>query len=180
MLNEELLMCLIYFNYIVSSGPSVDFARIREVITIQLWNEKVTIKIRNKAQITQLLENEKRRKDFLETCRKFELDFIDKLKLLTFHPDSQNSDHSRSRQLDNLLHGKGVRTLMHFYLLWIILRGIPIEIIFHFRPAVKNKINKIFELLMDTDTVEEIERAIVDAWHTLNKNKAALPAHSGA
>lgn len=174
MLNEELLMYLIYFN-LVSNGPTIEFSRIKEAITILLWNGKVSLKIKNKAYITKLFEIEKRRKDFLEACQKFEHDFVAKLKVLTYHPDSQNSDQSRSRQLDSLLHGRGTRTFMNFCLLWIILRGIPVEIIYHFRPAVKNKINKIFALLGDVDTVEEMEKSIVDAWQSLNKNKV-LPA----
>jgi hypothetical protein len=85
-----------------------------------------------------------------------------------YHPDSINSDQARGRQLDNLLHTSGsLRTLISFYVLWVILRGIPIQTITNSRPAVKNKINKVFDILATAGSSEELEKSITNAWTDL-------------
>jgi hypothetical protein len=87
------------------------------------------------------------------------------------------SDQTRARQLDNLLHTSGsLRTLISFYVLWVILKGIPIQTITNSRPAVKNKLNKAFDILATSDSSEEFENAIMNAWMDLRAG--ILPVRS--
>lgn len=173
MMNEELAMQLICCTYVTSKLP-LSLSSIKEVIKFHTHTDKIGLHTKSKFLITQLLENEKRRQEFLEAIREFELDFLSKLKVLTYHPDSSNSDQARGRQLDNLLHTKGAsRTLISFYVLWVILKGIPIQTITNSRPAVKNKINKIFDIFATSDSIEEFEASITNAWNDLKT--AVLP-----
>ena len=146
------------------------------MIKFNLINGKISLQTKSKSQITQLLENEKRRQDFVTAIREFESDVLAKLKVLTYHPDSSNNDLARGRQLDNLLHIKGSsRTLMSFYVLWIIIRGINIQSMPYSRPAVKNKINKIFDIFDNSDSLLAFETAIQNAWAELKNSAYALP-----
>jgi hypothetical protein len=77
------------------------------------------------------------------------------------------------------LHTKGAsRTLISFYVLWIILKGIPIQTITNARPAVKNKINKVFDIFSTSDSIEEFEAGITNAWTDLKS--PVLPMRSSA
>jgi hypothetical protein len=58
---------------------------------------------------------------------------------------------------------------MHFYLLWVLTKGISIQSISSNRPAVKNRIHKAYELFDTSASVAELESFIVDAWATVKK-----------
>ncbi|HEX9512935.1 MAG TPA: DUF262 domain-containing protein [Puia sp.] len=170
MVNEELLMQLIYFDCI-NHGSSDNLSSVKEVLTIYVWNGKMNIKIKNKSHVTRVLENESRRQDFIEACRRFEMDFVAKLQVLTYLPDGTNSDIARGRQLDSIMHAKGTRTAMNIYLIWAVLKGVSINTVANFKPEVKNKINEVFEVFWDADTIEELETALTAAWSIIRKNK---------
>ena len=171
MLDEELIMHFIYLQYIIPKSIS-DLNEIKDVLTFQLWNEQVAIRFNSKSNITRALENETRRQDFVEACKAFEIDFLSKLKILTHHPDGSNSDLSRGRQLDKILHTSGTRTLMKFYLLWVILKGVSIETVYNSRTEVREFIDHIFEVFEDAKTIEEVTSAIINIWPTLGKYRA--------
>lgn len=170
MLNEELVMQLIYFICMTKGLPS-SLTAAKEVLSINLWKGKINIKLKNKPQITRLLENERRRQEFHEACARFEPEFLEKLKILTYRQDSNNFDVSRGRQLDTILHTKGVRTFMHFYLLWIILREIPVQTIYNLQSEVRSEISKVFEVMEEAESTEEFESCINEAWKRINKHK---------
>ena len=171
MLNEELIMHVIYLQYMIPKSIS-DLNEIKHVLTFQLWNEQITIRFNSKSNITRVLENETRRHDFVEACKAFEKDFLSKLKILTHHSDGSNSDLSWGRQLDNILHAPVTRTLMKFYLLWVILKGISIETTYNFRTEVREFIDHIFDIFEDAKTIEEVTSAITNIWPTLGKHRA--------
>jgi hypothetical protein len=171
MLNEELIIHFIYLQYMIPN-PISDLHEIKDVLTFQLWNEQVTVKFNGKSNITRALENEARRPDFVEACGAFEFDFLAKLKVLTHHPDGSNSDLSRGRQLDNILHTIGTRTLMKFYLLWIILKGISIETVSNFRTEVREFIDNIFTTFEEAKTIEEVTSSLITIWPTLGRYRA--------
>lgn len=178
MMNEELIVQLIYCTYATAKLP-LTLSSIKEVIRFKTFSEKISLQTKSKSLITQALENETCRKEFLQAIRDFEVDFVSKLKVLTYHPDSINSDQTRGRQLDNLLHTSGaLRTLISFHVLWVILRGIPIQTITNSRPAVKNKINKVFDILATSDSSEEFEKSITNAWTDLKAG--ILPIRSAS
>ena len=171
MLNEELIIHFIYLQYMIPKSIS-DLNEIKDVLGFQLWNEQITIRFNCKSNITRALENETRRQDFVEACGAFENDFLSKLKVLTHHPDGSNSDLSRGRQLDNILRASATRTLMKFYLLWIILKGISIETIYNSRTEVREFIGNIFEVFEEAKTIEEVTSFITNSWPTLGKYRA--------
>jgi hypothetical protein len=167
MLNEELVMQLIYCTCITAKLP-LNMTSLREVIKFYFHAEKIGLHMKSKSFITQLLENESQRQEFLAAIREFEMDFLSKLKVLTYHPDSNNFDLARARQLDNLLHTKGnCRTLISFYVLWVLLKGVSINTISNSRPAVKNKINKVFDIYATAHSLAEFEASITNAWADL-------------
>lgn len=171
MLNEELIMHFIYLQYMIPNSIS-GINEIKDVLNFQIWNEQVTVRFNSKSNITRTLENETRRQDFVEACVAFEYDFLSKLKVLTHHPDSSNSDLSRERQLDNIIHSLGTRTLMKFYLLWIILKGISIETVSNFRTEIKEFIDNVFTVFEEAKTIEEVTSFLTSTWPTLGKYRA--------
>lgn len=171
MLNEELITHFIYLQYLIPT-PISDINEIKDVLNFELRNEQILITFNSKSNITRTLENETRRQDFVEACGAFEFDFLAKVKVLTYHPDGSNSDLSRGRQLDNILHATETRTLQKFYLLWIILKGISIETVSNFRTEVREFIDNMFAVFEEAKTIEEVTSYLIGTWPSLGKYRA--------
>ncbi|HEY9258626.1 DUF262 domain-containing protein [Chitinophaga sp.] len=162
MLNEELVTCLGYLHYITKGAPDIE--DIKEIFEIRKHPTTIILTLKNKSCITQILENPTFKAEFLLALNDFEMDFIEKVKLLISSPTGKTKEFISNRRLDSILLTGTVRVSMGFYLLWVILKGIPIEFINENRSIVQHKINRIFSMLRTSDSVERLERAIVEAW----------------
>jgi len=173
MMNEELLMHLIYFEY-ATKDLSPNIGCIKEVLYIQFSSENISIQVKNKASITRVLENDLLQQEYLNVCKDFETNFLSKVKTLVCLKDSKNTDLSMARQLDSFLQTNqtsNMRTATQFWLFWAILKGIPIQTCFYHRDEVKKEMDKMFEVASDAVSVEEFERALAETWTRLKKYK---------
>lgn len=164
MLNEELVTCLCFLHY-MKGRPVPDFDSMKEVLSIHPSRSCITVKIKNKAYVTQVLQTSAFKEEFLQSLNSFETDFIEKVALLTSNPAGKTTEYFRSRQLDTILQTGRIRVAANFYVLWLVLKGIPIEYIKEARSTVRNKINKVFSALKTPQFMEKFESAIIEAWH---------------
>lgn len=164
MLNEELVTCLCYLHYMTRAIP--EMKNIKEILDIRKFPSIITLKIKNKSYLTHVLENPAFKAEFLLALNDFEMGFIEKVKLLIASSAGKSTEFISNRRLDSILQTGNVRVSMSFYLLWSILKGIPIEVIKENRSTVQRKINKVFSMLRTSDSAERIERAITESWVT--------------
>jgi hypothetical protein len=141
-----------------------DMKDIKEVLQISKLRSIVAIKLKNKAYITHILENPAFKAEFLLALNDFEVDFIAKAKLLLTNSSGKVTGFISNRRLDNILQTGNVRIAMSFYLLWAILKGIPIDYIKEARSTAQHKISQIFSMLRTSDSEERIEKAIIQTW----------------
>lgn len=62
---------------------------------------------------------------------------------------------------------------MNFYLLWVILKGIPVDYIRESKTAVLYRITKIFSALRSYDSAEKIEKVIKETWSSVQSGPNA-------
>lgn len=162
MLNEQLVTCLCFLHFMTKTAP--DMKNIREVLEIRKLKPTITLLFKKKLYLTHILESPTFKADFLQALNDFEMDFIEKVKLLIISSQGTKKEFISIRRLDALLQTGTIRLSMSFYLLWAILKGIPIEFIKESQPVVLRKINKVFSILRTVDSVERFEKAIIEAW----------------
>lgn len=173
MMNEELLMHLAYFEY-ATKDLSPNLECIKEVLSIQFSSENISIQVKNKANITRVIENDILQQEYLNVCKDFEINFISKVRTLVLLKDSKNTENSLGRQLDSFLRTNqtsNIRTATQFWLLWAILKGISTPTCYYHRDEVKKEMNKMFEVASDAVSVAEFERALTETWARLKKLK---------
>jgi hypothetical protein len=173
MSNEELFMYLVYLTSMAPQIPK-EMKDLKCIINFCLSEGKIKLSVKSKSNITNILENDKKRENFKMACEQLEKDFIAKIKVLTYSSEGNSSGLSRSRKLDKILRTHTMRTSMSFYLLWIFLKGIPIEIVANSKLMVEREISNLFQIFSDSDTTEELEKAINNAWVSLRKNNVVL------
>lgn len=173
MLNEELVTWLGYFHY-MSGGDSPAMEVLRKTVAIYKFRDYISIRIRNRAYLSHILENHAFKEEFLLSFREFELDFIEKVKLLVSSPTGKNGASVINNRLDKLLHIGAVRVFLNFSLLWLVLKGIPIEYVESQRSVVLKKINKIFLLLRTAESVQQLEDEIESAWALARKSRGNM------
>jgi hypothetical protein len=178
MSNEELFMYLVYLTSMAPQLPK-EVKDLSNVVNFRLSDDTIRLNVRSKSNITNILENDRKRENFKVACEQLEKDFIAKLKVLTHSPEGDLSSLSRPRKLDKILQTDIKRTSLSIYLLWIFLKGIPIETVANFKPIVEREIANLFQIFSDADTTEELEKAINDAWASLKKNKVIPVIKSG-
>lgn len=173
MMNEELLMHLIYFEYATMELTS-NVSCIKEVLSIKFSSENISIQVKNKASITRVIENDILQQEYLNFCKNFDTNFLSKVKTLVSFKDSKNTNLSMARQLDSFLHTNqtsNIRTATQFWLFWAVLKGIPTPTCFYHRDAVRKEMEKMFEVVSDAVSVDEFERALTETWTRLKKIK---------
>ncbi|MET6996731.1 DUF262 domain-containing protein [Chitinophaga defluvii] len=162
MFNQELVTRLCYLHFMTKATPNME--NIREILDIQKRKPTITLLLKKKTYLTHILENPIFKADFLLALNDFELGFIEKVKLLIVSSQGKKTEFFSPRRLDALLHTSSIRLAMSFYLLWAILKGIPIESIRESQSAILRRINKVFSILRTADSVERFEKAISEAW----------------
>ncbi|SEL07387.1 Protein of unknown function DUF262 [Chitinophaga rupis] len=164
MFNEGLVTCLCYLYYMKSTTvPDLD--SVKEVLAICSSRFCVSIRIRDKSYITNILQDPACKEEFLLALNGFETDFIEKVELLTSNPTGKTTEFFRNKQLDAMLQTGKVRSAGGFFLLWLVLKGIPMEHIKEARSVVRSKISKVFSTMRTTNSVEKFERTIMEAWN---------------
>jgi hypothetical protein len=93
MLNEELVMFLVYFEHATKHLPR-DVESVKEVLGIYLRDGFIQVQVKNKANVTRVFENELLRQGLLDTCKEFDTGLLSKLKTLVWHKDSKNTDET--------------------------------------------------------------------------------------
>ncbi|MCW3466671.1 DUF262 domain-containing protein [Chitinophaga nivalis] len=166
MLNEELVTCLCYLHFMLKESAGME--SLKNVLSLRRSPFSIVLKLKNKASVTQILEDFTSKAEFLLALNDFELDFVEKVKLLIASSNGKTTGAVSNRRLDTMLHTGTVRMSMNFYLLWVILKGIPIEFVKESRAAVQLKISKVFSMLKMSESVEKVEKAIQETWVPTN------------
>ncbi|WP_173003224.1 DUF262 domain-containing protein [Chitinophaga sp. SYP-B3965] len=165
MQNQEMITCLCYLNYMIPPDM-MEMKSIREVLKICKSRHHPVVKIggNGKGHIKLVLENRAFKSGLLLSFNSFETDFVRKLKILISSSTGKTTELSMSRRLDVILQTGNTRAAMNFYMLWLILKGIPIEFIKEEQSAVRSRISKIFAKVRTSSTPEELEGYIIDTW----------------
>ncbi|MBC9934132.1 DUF262 domain-containing protein [Chitinophaga qingshengii] len=171
MLNEELMTRLGYLHYITAGAPSIK--NITEILSINKRAAVTVIKFRRKANITRTLENRAFKAEFLLALIDFEAEFLEKTRLLLAKSNSKPGDQVSHRRLDEIFNNGNARVALNFYLLWAILKGIPLNHIRESKTAVLYRISKIFSALKSYESRERIEKAIKDTWLSVQEHSSA-------
>ncbi|NLR67363.1 DUF262 domain-containing protein [Chitinophaga varians] len=172
MLNEELITSLGYLHY-VNLGDA-NMKNIKDVLDIGKRGSAAIAKLKNKANITQLLESRAFKAEFLLSLNCFEAEFVEKVRLLIGKSNGKSSEVFSARRLDEIIHQtKSARISMNFYLLWVILKGIPVDYIRESKTAVLYRITKIFSALRSYDSAEKIEKVIKETWSSVQSGPNA-------
>ena len=168
MLNEELVVCLCYLNYMTNaSGLNID--SVKEMLDIYEYQNKVCVKIKNKAYVTQILEKPAFKAEFLLSLNTFEMEFVEKMKILITSHSGKMYGSSTNRRLDAILQTKNVRLAKSFYVVWLVLKELPLEYVKEERDFVLGRIERAFLLLRAPGLVEKFEGYIIDLWATARK-----------
>ena len=170
MVNEELLMFLVYMEYATKNLPR-NVESVKEVLGLYFRDGNIQIQLKNKANVTRVLENDLLRQDLLVACKEFETGLLSKIKTLVSPKESKNTDETMGRQLDNFLNARGTRKMVHFWILWIMLRGINTQTCYYNRDGVRAEIEQLVAITREAQSLEEFDRAIEGAWSRASKYK---------
>ncbi|WP_161964253.1 DUF262 domain-containing protein [Chitinophaga flava] len=165
MLNEELVTSLCYLHYMTTGEANL--RNIKEILEINKRQSAAIVKFKTKANITRVLENPAFKAELLLALNDFEAEFIEKMKLLISKPTGKSTESISSKRLDAILQTGSVRVSMSFYLLWVLLKGLPIEYLKEDPSTVQRRIMKVFSMLRTYESAEKIEAAIKETWSAL-------------
>lgn len=150
MLNEELYTLLVYIDYHKTSGKGKSVG----VLDIHLRNNSINARIKDKRDVTKLLQSASTDIESLQLFResiKHIEGFIKVLKLILLDKDIENSDMSNflgnelnaifdaGRELQVL-----VRRFQDFYMLWYILSDLNYQMAKFHREKIKQLLKEIF------------------------------------
>jgi hypothetical protein len=138
--------------------------RVKEVIDFYEYNSYIVIRIKNKGHISEILDSPDQKGEFLLSLNRFESDFIEKMICLTENPKGRTTANFRNKRIDTILQTKGMRTPMRFFVLWLVLRGTPIEQLKDSRLTILNKISKVFSTLRVSGASAQFEKVLVESW----------------
>ena len=164
--NESLITGLCYLDYVCKGIP--DISVVKEVLSISSFRSSITVKLKNKSYVTEVLQDTAFKDEFLLSLNSFESSFLEKLKTLTASPTGNTTESFRNKQLDSILQVQNARVAANFYVLWLILKGLPNEFIRKSRSIVRSRISKVFSVLRTGTSVEKFEAEIIDTWNIVD------------
>lgn len=163
MYDEELITCLIYFQYKINK-EEFSFESIKRFLAIYIVKGHLLLRIANKSDITRTLMSPKIATEFLCVCDDFEKHFLVKIKYLLMASATTNM----SNELDEMLHSKSegrTRTFFRFYILWIVVAGIPVKCFQHFDKQMKPDILSLFNRIGKIKRLEQFESQVEALWN---------------
>ena len=119
---------------------------------------KLNVRITNKNEITQDLDNTNHKQQLISSCNQLEKTFIQKLKILI--SDNGDSDENLKINLDNLLGTPKKRRFQNFYALWYILLNISEAAILDNKVSLKNEINGILKSMTVKQGVDSFYKEV--------------------
>jgi uncharacterized protein with ParB-like and HNH nuclease domain len=160
MQNETLITNLCYLECMANMCEN-NLLLMKDTFDICKARFGVTVRLRKKSHVTEVLLNPAFKFDFLQAINNFETDFIKKVRLL-ITGSNPTSDIVISRRFDKLLQVKNNRVSMNFYILWCILKQTPIDVISEKRATVLSKIDHVFLLMSNAETADQIESILLN------------------
>ena len=160
MLNEELVTFLAFLTFKVTS-ESITLDSINKYIQIHSHLGVVAIKIKSRAQITNVLEDNNYLDAFVSACSELEENFIRKVELI-YRVSGQTKGNGNN--FDNTFSKGGVRTTMGFLILWIALIGIPFDSVLINKDKIKAAIRQLISSLKKSNSKKAFEANILEIW----------------
>lgn len=170
--NEELYTALTYFEYRRSISET---SKIREFIDVFQRGNKLNFRIKDKTDITKLLNsastNDQIKFNFLKSIKNVET-FIKKVKMILIDQDTTDVDEFLKNELDILFNPKGnrssKRTLQYFYALWYVLHRINSEMIRTQRVKIRLEIRWVFDYMKNIPEVSKDSNIVATFEEQLN------------
>lgn len=125
--------------------------------------DRINFRIKSKIEISRILENPKRKKDFIKGCNDFENVFIEKLKFLLIGENTNNID-ILNKNIEQLFGTERRRTQQSFYALWYFLTNISYQSISKSRKEILSDLKKLFELMDAVVSKIDFETAVNNFW----------------
>jgi hypothetical protein len=165
MYDEELITCLIYMQYKLNK-EAISLQNIKQFMAIYVVRGHLLVRLANKADVTRVLMNPKNSEGFLTASEEFVNNFFGKIELIL------SSCYDKIEGMDEMLNSKSearVRTYFRFYILWLLLAGIPISKCHSYHQSIKaditnmlNKVSKIKRLELFESQVQTLWKKYID------------------
>lgn len=151
MINEELFLSLVFLNF--KHKIAVKNNEKSTVLDIYQTSSNVNVRLKDKNSITSFLKeceySEVHKKDVLESIKENEK-FIQKLELILLDTDitlDKKDEYLENElgKLFNLKKGRSARkAIQNYYLLWLAIADIPLNLIKKRRSELKDDLNELF------------------------------------
>ena len=171
--NENNYTVLSYFSYL--EGNQQD-AIDKGPLDIYKVGSRIAFRLRSKGEISKILENAKKKDDFIEAVNNFEFSFIRSLRILLANRDD-DSDKVLTRNLDEMLGAENnKRTQQSFYALWYFLNNLDHNSIKENRKKIRKKVRLLFESMSSGISINEFKQKVevFRKYYENSRNKTRL------
>lgn len=161
MYDEELLTCLIYSQYKLNH-EMISMESVKRFMAIYVVRGHLLVRLINKADVTEVLSNSKNMQEFMTTSELFERDFFGKIEAIL------SSCIDKIEGMDEMLNSKSegkARSYFRFYILWLLLTGIPIQKCRAYHQLIKADVTTLLNKVSKIKRSEQFESLVQVIWH---------------
>ena len=157
--NENICTALSYIQYKLE-GKKKSIENIEEFLDIYKIGDRINVRIKSQNEITKILESSGNKISFMKSCKDFESNFIEKIKLLS----DSTANHKLEENLNHILNVERGRTKQSFYSLWVFLSNIPIDTIESNKKSIRNDLRELFISMRKTEVKATFLVSISSFW----------------
>jgi len=157
--NENICTALSYLQFKLRECE-ISLDKIQEYLDIYKIGNRINFRIKSKNEITKTLEDTQRKPEFLQSCKSFEKNFIQKVKFLS-QPEAFSKTHEEN--LNSILNVKR-RTQQSFYALWVFLFDISQEVMEKKYLQIRDDLRHLFIAMKESESKDIFLAKVVQLW----------------
>lgn len=156
--NESLYTALVYMQYKLNeTNPDLD--SILTFLDIYKIGDKINFRLKEKREITKIIENRDYKDAFLKAASDLESVFIGKVALLC-----EKGGIPNDTKLNEIFNVENRRTQQRFYALWFFLSNISKDAIAANREGISNQLKNLFILMDKIETKQQYLEEVNTIW----------------